>query len=177
MYPTLQTDPAKAASIKNTVAELAAFGEQHRMELDTANRANKFLRELYRELGGRGYLGPSSQSSAAGWGGGVPEYVVISEEVGRHGLVSGQIAAQAIDADLVHRYMMGPHDGAWVSRFRFRKRLQPGHAHLRHVLNIHGSWGFSWHRRTRRVIGVGSFFLTRGCTSPRICGCSRSRSN
>ncbi len=123
MYPTLQTDPAKAAWIKNTVAELAAFGEQHRMELDTANRANKFLRELYRELGGRGYLGPSSQSSAAGWGGGVPEYVVISEEVGRHGLVSGQIAAQAIDADLVHRYMMGPHDGAWVSRFRFRKRL------------------------------------------------------
>jgi len=94
MYPTLQTDPAKAAWIKNTVAELAAFGEEHRSELDTANRANRFPRELYRELGRRGYLGPLVPAAFGGLGGGVPEYVVISEEVGRHGLVSGQIAAQ-----------------------------------------------------------------------------------
>jgi alkylation response protein AidB-like acyl-CoA dehydrogenase len=94
MYPTLQTDPAKAAWIKNTVAELAAFGEEHRHELDTANRANRFPRELYRELGRRGYLGPLVPAEFGGLGGGVPEYVVISEEVGRHGLVSGQIAAQ-----------------------------------------------------------------------------------
>ncbi|HEY2985879.1 MAG TPA: acyl-CoA dehydrogenase family protein [Jatrophihabitantaceae bacterium] len=94
MYPTLQTDPAKAAWIKNTVAELAAFGEEHRDELDTANRANRFPRELYRELGRRGYLGPLVPAEFGGLGGGVPEYVVISEEVGRHGLVSGQIAAQ-----------------------------------------------------------------------------------
>ncbi len=94
MYPTLQTDPAKAAWIKNTVAELAAFGEEHRDELDTANRANRFPRELYRELGRRGYLGPLVPAAFGGLGGGVPEYVVVGEEVGRHGLVSGQIAAQ-----------------------------------------------------------------------------------
>jgi len=94
MYPTLQTDPAKAAWIKNTVADLAAFGEEHRSELDTANRANRFPSELYRELGRRGYLGPLVPAEFGGLGGGVAEYVVISEEVGRHGLVSGQIAAQ-----------------------------------------------------------------------------------
>ena len=94
MYPTLQADPAKAAWIKNTVAELTAFGEAHRATLDTANRANKFPRELYQELGRRGYLGPLVPAEYGGLGGGVPEYAVISEEVGRHGLVSGQIAAQ-----------------------------------------------------------------------------------
>ena len=94
MYPTLQNDPAKAGWIKSTVAELAAFGAEHRAELDTANRANRFPREMYRELGRRGYLGPLVPTEYGGLGGGVPEYVVISEEVGRHGLVSGQIAAQ-----------------------------------------------------------------------------------
>jgi alkylation response protein AidB-like acyl-CoA dehydrogenase len=94
MYPTLQNEPARAAWIKDTVAELAAFGEEHRAELDSANRANKFPRELYRELGRRGYLGPLVPTEFGGIGGGVAEYVVISEEVGRHGLVSGQIAAQ-----------------------------------------------------------------------------------
>ena len=94
MYPTLQTDPTKAAWIKNTIAELAAFGDEHRRELDTANRANRFPRELYRDLGRRGYLGPLVPTEYGGLGGGVAEYAVISEEVGRHGLVSGQIAAQ-----------------------------------------------------------------------------------
>lgn len=94
MYPTLQTDPTRAAWIKNTVAELAAFGDEHRAELETANRANRFPRDLYRELGRRGYLGPLVPTEYGGLGGGVAEYVVISEEVGRHGLVSGQIAVQ-----------------------------------------------------------------------------------
>jgi alkylation response protein AidB-like acyl-CoA dehydrogenase len=94
MYPTLRADPAKAAWIDATSKELAAFGEQHRTELDTANRANKFPRELYRELGRLGYLGPLVPTEYGGLGGGVAEYAVISEEVGRHGLVSGQIAAQ-----------------------------------------------------------------------------------
>jgi alkylation response protein AidB-like acyl-CoA dehydrogenase len=94
MYPALQNDPTRAAWIKNTVAELGAFGDEHRTEFDTASRANKFPRELYRELGRRGYLGPLVPAMHGGLGGGVPEYVVISEEVGRHGLVSGQIAAQ-----------------------------------------------------------------------------------
>jgi alkylation response protein AidB-like acyl-CoA dehydrogenase len=94
MYPILSTDPTRASWIKSTVADLAAFGEQHRRELDIANHANKFPRELYRELGRRGYLGPLVPAEYGGLGGGVGEYTVISEEVGRHGLVSGQIAAQ-----------------------------------------------------------------------------------
>ena len=94
MYPTLSSDPTRAAWIDATAKELAAFGDEHRKELDTANRANRFPRELYRELGRRGYLGPLVPSEFGGLGGGVPEYAVISEEVGRHGLVSGQIAAQ-----------------------------------------------------------------------------------
>src|SRR3954454_5232362 len=94
MYPTLSIEAARAAWIKDTVADLADFGEQHRTELDRANGANKFPRDLYRELGRRGYLGPLVPAAWGGLGGGVAEYAVISEEVGRHGLVSGQIAAQ-----------------------------------------------------------------------------------
>lgn len=94
MYPMLQADPAKQNWIKATVTALAAFGEQHRTALDTANRANKFPRDLYRELGRLGYLGPLVPIEWGGLGGGVAEYAVIAEEVGRHGLVSGQIAAQ-----------------------------------------------------------------------------------
>ena len=58
MYPTLQADPDRAAWIETTAAELARFGEQHRDELDAANRDKQFPRELYRELGKLGYLGP-----------------------------------------------------------------------------------------------------------------------
>jgi len=94
MYPLLQADPAKAAWIETTAAGLAKFGEQHRAELDAANRDKRFPRELYRELGQLGYLGPLVPEADGGLGGGVAAYVTISEEVGRHGLVSGQIAAQ-----------------------------------------------------------------------------------
>ncbi len=94
MYPLLQADPGKADWIAATRKELGDFGERHRAELDTANRANKFPRALYAELGRLGYLGPLVPPEHGGLGGGVAEYAVISEEVGRHGLVSGQIAAQ-----------------------------------------------------------------------------------
>jgi alkylation response protein AidB-like acyl-CoA dehydrogenase len=94
MYPTLRTDVERATWIDKTVTDLAAFGERHRQQLDTANRANQFPRELYAEFGRLGYLGPLVPTEYGGLGGGVAEYTVISEEVGRHGLVSGQIAAQ-----------------------------------------------------------------------------------
>jgi alkylation response protein AidB-like acyl-CoA dehydrogenase len=94
MYPTLRTDEARAAWIDSTVATLSGLGEQNRKLLDAANKAADFPRELYRELGRLGFLGPLVPAEYGGLGGGVPEYAVISEEVGRHGLVSGQIAAQ-----------------------------------------------------------------------------------
>lgn len=94
MYPTLRTDARRKTWIDTTVATLAAFGEQHRERLDAANRAGEFPRDLYAELGKLGFLGPLVPTEYGGLGGGVAEYVVISEEVGRHGLVSGQIAAQ-----------------------------------------------------------------------------------
>ncbi|HEV7203515.1 MAG TPA: acyl-CoA dehydrogenase family protein [Jatrophihabitans sp.] len=94
MYPALSADPALRDWIAATRKDLAAFGETHRGELDIANRANRFPRDLYRELGRLGYLGPLVPAEWGGLGGGVSEYAVISEEVGRHGLVSGQIAAQ-----------------------------------------------------------------------------------
>jgi alkylation response protein AidB-like acyl-CoA dehydrogenase len=94
MYPLLRTEAGKTDWIERTTTELAEFGREHRTELDVANRANKFPRELYRELGRSGYLGPLVPQEFGGLGGGVAEYAVIAEEVGRHGLVSGQIAAQ-----------------------------------------------------------------------------------
>ena len=94
MYPTLRADPANRDWVDATAAALATFGAQHRTELDIANRANRFPRELYRDLGRLGYLGPFVPTDWGGLGGGVAHYAVIAEEVGRHGLISGQIAAQ-----------------------------------------------------------------------------------
>src|SRR4051794_40188997 len=94
MYPSLRVDAGRAAWIDSIVAKLAAFGAEHRAELDEANRAGRFPRDLYRAMGELGCLGPLVPVEDGGIGGGAAEYVVISEEVGRHGLVSGQIAAQ-----------------------------------------------------------------------------------
>ncbi len=94
MYPSLRVEPRRSAWIDELAAKLAAFGAEHRAELDDANRAGRFPRELYAAMGELGCLGPLVPVADGGIGGGVAEYVVISEEVGRHGLVSGQIAAQ-----------------------------------------------------------------------------------
>ena len=94
MYPTLRTSPTRAQWIDATASALGNFGDANRKALDSANRAGEFPRDLYAEMGRLGYLGPLVPTEFGGLGGGVAEYVVISEEVGRHGLVSGQIAAQ-----------------------------------------------------------------------------------
>ena len=94
MYPTLRTSPTRAQWIDATASTLGDFGVTNRKALDSANRAGEFPRDLYAEMGRLGYLGPLVPKEFGGLGGGVAEYVVISEEVGRHGLVSGQIAAQ-----------------------------------------------------------------------------------
>jgi alkylation response protein AidB-like acyl-CoA dehydrogenase len=94
MYPLLKVNPARAAWISNTAKSLQELGDRHRDALVDASRALEFPRAIYQELGSLGYLGPLVPTEFGGSGWGVPEYVVISEEVGRHGLVSGQIAVQ-----------------------------------------------------------------------------------
>ena len=94
MYPSLRADAEMSDWIDKTASDLAAFGEQHRGVLDDASRSNTFPRDVYEELGRLGFLGSLTPVHLGGTGGGVAEYVVISEEVGRHHLVSRQIAAQ-----------------------------------------------------------------------------------
>lgn len=94
MYPSLRLDPERSAWIDKTSTELASFAKDHRDELDAANKERGFPRDLYAEMGKMGYLGPTVPEEYGGLGRGVPEYAIISEEVGRHGLVSGQIAVQ-----------------------------------------------------------------------------------
>jgi len=94
MYPLLRTDPARSAWIDTVAAELGTLAETYRAELDAANRAGRFPRHIYAEIGRLGYLGPLVPAEYGGLGGDVREYVIISEEIGRHGLVSGQVAAQ-----------------------------------------------------------------------------------
>jgi alkylation response protein AidB-like acyl-CoA dehydrogenase len=77
-----------------TLPEIAAFAEQHRDELDHCRREGRFPRDLYLEMGKRGWIGPITPADEGGMGAGVAEYCVIEEEVGRHGLVSPQISIQ-----------------------------------------------------------------------------------
>jgi len=77
-----------------TAAEMGAFAEQHRVELMAHQREGRFPREIYLEMGKRGWVGPFTPADEGGAGGGVAEYCVIEEEVGRHGLVSPQISIQ-----------------------------------------------------------------------------------
>lgn len=94
MYPIFNSNPERAMWIEKTAKTLADMGDRHRQRLESASRNLEFPREVYQELGKLGYLGPLVPVEYGGSGWGVPEYLVISEEVGRHGLVSGQIAVQ-----------------------------------------------------------------------------------
>ncbi len=77
-----------------TVGEIAEFGRDHAVELERANRACEFPRDLYLEMGKRGWVGPITLKDEGGLGGGVSEYSFICEEVARHGLISPQISIQ-----------------------------------------------------------------------------------
>jgi alkylation response protein AidB-like acyl-CoA dehydrogenase len=91
MYDGLEVDHKWAAEV---AADLAALAEANRSELRTANREGRFPAELYAEMGRRGWVGPTTPVALGGLGGGVAEYCVIAEEVGRTGLVSPQISVQ-----------------------------------------------------------------------------------
>jgi alkylation response protein AidB-like acyl-CoA dehydrogenase len=94
MFPLLRTEPERSAWIDKVAADIAALADAHRAELTEANRRNEFPRQAYRALGRLGYLGPLVPQEQGGLGGGVREYVVVSEEIGRHGMVTGQVAIQ-----------------------------------------------------------------------------------
>ena len=49
--------------------------------MQAANRANRFPRDVFAEMGRRGYCGPMVPTEWGGLGGGVREYVVINDEL------------------------------------------------------------------------------------------------
>jgi len=85
---------AEPGWLATTVGDIAAFADQHREELDRCRKEGRFPRDLYLEMGKRGWVGPIAPADEGGLGGGVAEYCVIEEEVGRHALVSPQISIQ-----------------------------------------------------------------------------------
>lgn len=94
MYPSLSHDPKRAAFIQKASSELASLAEKNRAVLDRAVLENDFPKDIYRELGKLGYLAPLIPTEFGGSGWNIAEYVILSEEIGRHGLVQGQVAAQ-----------------------------------------------------------------------------------
>ncbi len=92
MYPTLKfVDPEWA---ERTIVALAQFAAGHEVELAQAEQQARFPESIFREMGARGWLGPITPAAFGGMGGGVAEYCLIEEEVGRLGLVSPQVAIQ-----------------------------------------------------------------------------------
>jgi alkylation response protein AidB-like acyl-CoA dehydrogenase len=79
---------------QRTAGEIARFADAHREELVASTRAGRFPREIFLEMGERGWVGPLTPTADGGAGGGVPEYCVIEEEVAVSGLVSPQISIQ-----------------------------------------------------------------------------------
>jgi alkylation response protein AidB-like acyl-CoA dehydrogenase len=76
------------------IAQLETFAAEHGAAFADCTRAARFPRELYREMGRRGWVGPITPVELGGLGGGIPEYCLIEEEVGRLGMVSPQISVQ-----------------------------------------------------------------------------------
>lgn len=79
---------------ERTSADLRDFADRHRPELEKANSEGWFPRDVYRAMGERGWVGPTTPEAEGGLGGGIAEYCFLCEEVARHGLVSPQIAIQ-----------------------------------------------------------------------------------
>lgn len=79
---------------EETISEMEGFAKRHSSELDACVRAARFPKDIYLEMGGRGWIGPVTPVEYGGLGGGVAEYCLIEEEVGRLGLVSPQISIQ-----------------------------------------------------------------------------------
>jgi alkylation response protein AidB-like acyl-CoA dehydrogenase len=74
--------------------DAAELADASRDELRRCNRIGEFPRDVFEEMGRRGWVGPFAPVEVGGLGGGVAEYCVIEEEVGRTGLVPPQISIQ-----------------------------------------------------------------------------------
>jgi alkylation response protein AidB-like acyl-CoA dehydrogenase len=75
-------------------AQMQAFADDAREELRACERAGEFPREIFTEMGRRGWVGPFAPRELGGLGGGTAEYCVIEEEVASCGLVSPQVSIQ-----------------------------------------------------------------------------------
>ena len=86
---------ATVAGFPDQFAEQAAkFASGVAEELRRCERAGEFPRDIYLELGRRGWIGPFAPTEIGGLGGGIAEYCIIEEEVARLGLVSPQVSIQ-----------------------------------------------------------------------------------
>lgn len=77
-----------------TRTAMAEFAATHRATLDDHQRRGRFPAEIYHEMGAQGWVGMVTPEELGGSGGGAAAYCLVSEEVGRHGLVSPQTAVQ-----------------------------------------------------------------------------------
>lgn len=80
--------------LEDLVLELKTFGEQvapRKLELD---RESKFDRDLFREIGRRGWAGPIVPQEYGGMGAGALVYSIIIEELARAGAPTPQINVQ-----------------------------------------------------------------------------------
>ena len=74
--------------------EMRLFGNKYRQQLDAFTKEGMFPRDIYVEMGQRGWVGPTTATAQGGLGGGVAEYCAICEQVARHSLISPQISVQ-----------------------------------------------------------------------------------
>ncbi len=92
MYPGAQyTTPDWK---EKTIAEMEEFAGEHREHLSECTRIGRFPRDLFLEMGRRGWVGPVTSVEEGGAGVGVSEYCLLEEEIGRLGLVSVQVSVQ-----------------------------------------------------------------------------------
>jgi alkylation response protein AidB-like acyl-CoA dehydrogenase len=85
---------AEADWPERTIAALSEVAVAHHDGLEGARRELRFPRDVYGEMGKRGLIGPLTPAQGGGQHLGASEYCLISEEIGRLGLVSVQTAVQ-----------------------------------------------------------------------------------
>jgi alkylation response protein AidB-like acyl-CoA dehydrogenase len=100
--------------LADTARAMNDFAAERRRALDAAAQAGRFERDIYREMGVRGWVGSITPTEYGGEGGGTREYCAIEEEAARTLLISPQISVQGQHwllhwgtADQRDRYLRG----------------------------------------------------------------------